>query len=61
MIGIINISNYTELGSFKNQLSQNLRQVKKTTVRKNRTIQHKVAGALFAHTIQYAAIKEKLI
>lgn len=28
------------------------------TVRKNRTVQHKVAGAFFAYTIQCAAIKE---
>ena len=61
MIGIINISNYTELGCFKNQLSQNLRQFKKTIVQKNRTVQHKVVGAFFAPTTQCAAIKEKLI
>ncbi len=30
MIGIINISNYNELGSLKNELLQNLRQFGKT-------------------------------
>ena len=61
MIEIINISNYTELGSFKNEQVQILRLFKKSIVRKHRTVQAKVVGAFFAPTIQYAATKEILI
>ena len=61
MIGIINTSNYTELGSFKNEMLQILRKFDKSIVRKNRTVQRKVASAFFAPTIQCAVIKEKFI